>query len=617
MGLNKVSLSMNLQLVSWCVRRCLRALGPVAVSVAVGAAALACGKAQAQVTYDSQLRTLSVSTPVGGSQSAFAPPGDFNPFVTSVTSGFAPATNTVGIQSLLQPSGVALALNVNCQTAGTPPSTPAAVVQHQVTFTLSGPRSYLLTAGDGLPLGANVGLNTSLVGPGGVTVFSGRETPAVGVSGTLPAGTYTFSTLMQITVAGGALGPAVGTVSVSLTLLPANDTGTSILYQGRLTQSGAPANGQFDMTFQVFDAPTGGNALSGVISVPRVQVTDGLFSTLVDIPPSVWNAGRSYIECAVGFPVTFPTVLSPRQPVQPAPKALWALIADGVPWSGILGVPPEVSSPPWSIVSGGVSYTGGNVGIGVAVPGAPLHVSAGPSGVAPQGGVLAAFEGSAGGYVALLGPNGSETGVLFGRPATGTAGAGIIYNNPGTPGGLQFRTDPNTTRMTIASNGAAAFTGTVTAPNFVYAAPVTTNSMVSYYGFRARNGAPVRNLNANGEGAGFDAGTAGEQLTALLDIPSGATLTNLRVFFLDNSGADLGVVLFAYQPAVPTNFLVGSGGSSGQLAGTRFIDIPLSYTVDNANFALHLAVSSSTNVWDNGLQVRGVRATYTVPRPVP
>jgi hypothetical protein len=257
------------------------------------------------------------------------------------------------------------------------------------------------------------------------------------------------------------------------------------------------------------------------------------------------------------------------------------------------------------------------VGIGAAVPGAPLHVAAGSSGVAPQGGVLAAFEGAAGGYVALLGPDASETGVLFGRPATGTAGAGIIYNNPGTPGGLQFRTDSNTTRLTIASSGAAAFTGTVTAPNFAYAAPIVTSSMTSYYGFRARNGTPVRNLNVNGEGAGFDSGTASEQLVALLDIPNGATLTNLRFFFLDNSGADLGVALFAYQPAVPTNFLLATGSSAGSAAGTRFIDIPLNSTVDSTNFALHLSVSSSTNVWDNGLQVRGVRATYTIPRPVP
>ena len=37
--------------------------------------------------------------------------------------------------------------------------------------------------------------------------------------------------------------------------------------QGRLEQSGAPANGLFDLTFALFDAPEGGNPVGATISV--------------------------------------------------------------------------------------------------------------------------------------------------------------------------------------------------------------------------------------------------------------------------------------------------------------------------------------------------------------
>ncbi len=577
-------------------------------ALALAVLVLAPTLAQAQITFNSQLRTIAVSGSAGNNSASTAP-GDFGDFNTSVSVGAGPFASTVGVVSSINTSALFFSTNFDLRTPGFA-GNPTAAAQAQIVFTLASPSGYILDVSDSFSNGAaQTSIGTTLSGPGG-TIVSGRT---ISQTGTLPAGTYTISTVVQCANPGGVLGNAF----MMLSFTAANDTATSILYQGRLLDSGTPANGPFDMTFQVFNAPTGGSALTTAILVPRVQVTNGVFSTLVNIPPSVWNAGRSYIECAVGFPVTVPIVLSPRQPVQPTPKALWALLADAVPWSGITGIPASITSPPWAQVGPDLAYTGGHVGIGVSPPAAPLHVRSGSAGITPQSGVLAAFEGSSGGYLSLLGANGSETGILFGRPAVGTAGAGIIYNNPSTPGGLQFRTDTNTTRLTIANNGAAAFTGTVTAPNFTYATPITTTKMVSYIDFRSRNGTPVRNLSINGEGAGFDNGVSNEQLIAQLDLPNGATLTNLRFYFYDNSGADLFLSVLGYFPATPTNVLLGSGGSSGSANASRFIDIPLNTVVDNSNAAILLAVSSTTNVWDTSMQVRAVRATYTMPRPVP
>lgn len=59
-----------------------------------------------------------------------------------------------------------------------------------------------------------------------------------------------------------------------------------------------------------------------------------------------------------------------------ASKAVFADAAGTVNWSGIAAVPSTLSGPlAWNAVSGGIAFTGGNVGIGTPSPQAPLHVS--------------------------------------------------------------------------------------------------------------------------------------------------------------------------------------------------------------------------------------------------
>lgn len=55
---------------------------------------------------------------------------------------------------------------------------------------------------------------------------------------------------------------------------------TVITYQGRLTDAGGPANGNFDMTFRIFDAATGGNLL-WVETFTGLPVTAGLFTVVL------------------------------------------------------------------------------------------------------------------------------------------------------------------------------------------------------------------------------------------------------------------------------------------------------------------------------------------------
>jgi hypothetical protein len=91
------------------------------------------------------------------------------------------------------------------------------------------------------------------------------------------------------------------------------------VYQGRLEQSGAPANGAFDLTFTLFDAVAGGNQVGAPIQEPDYPVTDGLFSISLAFP-GAFTGTQLYLEVAVeGIPML------PRQAVSTAPVSQFSL----------------------------------------------------------------------------------------------------------------------------------------------------------------------------------------------------------------------------------------------------------------------------------------------------
>ncbi len=93
-----------------------------------------------------------------------------------------------------------------------------------------------------------------------------------------------------------------------------------------------------------------------------------------------------------------------------------------------------------------------NVGIGTTSPGAKLHIVNGASGYNSSYFPGMVIEGNTNTYLNFLTPGGSESAVLFGKASDASSG-GIVYNNPGSLNGFQFRTNGNLTRMTIANNG--------------------------------------------------------------------------------------------------------------------------------------------------------------------
>ncbi|MGH8023284.1 MAG: hypothetical protein ACRED1_06870, partial [Limisphaerales bacterium] len=109
------------------------------------------------------------------------------------------------------------------------------------------------------------------------------------------------------------------------TARPVLAQGTAFLYQGQLDSGGGPASGAFNFTFILYTAQTNGTPASGSLTNFDVAVTDGLFETTLDFGPGIFTGPKLWLQigvCTNG--TTNFTLLYPRQPVLPAPYAIFA-----------------------------------------------------------------------------------------------------------------------------------------------------------------------------------------------------------------------------------------------------------------------------------------------------
>jgi hypothetical protein len=95
-------------------------------------------------------------------------------------------------------------------------------------------------------------------------------------------------------------------------------------YQGRLTQDGAPANGTFDFTFELYDEEDAGLQVGPTVTETDFPVSDGVFTVTLAFPGAFMGT-QLWLQVSVdGVP------LLPRQAVSTTPVAQFAL-------SGVIG----------------------------------------------------------------------------------------------------------------------------------------------------------------------------------------------------------------------------------------------------------------------------------------
>ena len=101
----------------------------------------------------------------------------------------------------------------------------------------------------------------------------------------------------------------------------------AITYQGRLTNGGAQASGNFDLQFQLFTAATGGASVGSLVQLSNVTVSNGVFTVALDFGAgALATPGAQFLEIGVrpsGGAGAY-TTLQPRQPLTDAPSAVFA-----------------------------------------------------------------------------------------------------------------------------------------------------------------------------------------------------------------------------------------------------------------------------------------------------
>ncbi|MBS0196523.1 MAG: hypothetical protein JSR77_07175 [Planctomycetes bacterium] len=103
--------------------------------------------------------------------------------------------------------------------------------------------------------------------------------------------------------------------------------GPAFTYQGELRADGVPLDGACDFKFRLYDAATGSGQVGPELSVPGVNVLNGLFTTQLNFGSSPFVGQARWLEISVrnsGSGAAY-TVLAPRQALTATPYALYAI----------------------------------------------------------------------------------------------------------------------------------------------------------------------------------------------------------------------------------------------------------------------------------------------------
>ncbi len=264
----------------------------------------------------------------------------------------------------------------------------------------------------------------------------------------------------------------------------ASAQGTAFTYQGHLNDAGGPANGTYDLTFALFAANSGGVPIAASVTNSATTVSNGLFAVTIDFGGAFDGTAR-WLEIGVRTNAggAF-TTLTPRQPLTPAP---YAVFAGGASAAGLTG-----TIPAGNIASGSISAS--QLASGAAV--SNLNAS-GLAGVASGGTILSASNNSTAllnaGYVKIgviqsgdiwqPQTGGTPPSVRYSHTAVWTGGEMIVWGGfNGTPLNDGGRFNPSSNGGLGSWTSLASATGPSPAARFEHTAVWTGTEMIVWGG---------------------------------------------------------------------------------------------------------------------------------------
>ncbi|CAG0935026.1 hypothetical protein TFLX_03850 [Thermoflexales bacterium] len=239
--------------------------------------------------------------------------------------------------------------------------------------------------------------------------------------------------------------------------VPTGSVGTAITYQGQLKNASGPVTGDCDLQFSLWDDTTDGNQVGPTQTQWNHAVDNGLFTVQLDFGSSAFEGNARWLQIAVRCPAGSGnyTLLTPRQPLTPAPYAIAAdRLSWGASWTGNSGTGFTVSGGALGFYGSGSQY-----GIqGQATGNADAHglygLASATSGFADgvygetyskDGSGVVGFNASTTGGIGVFGQSMSAqgNGVWGTGPVTGTVGEAT--NTTGTSYGVYGLTKSSAT----------------------------------------------------------------------------------------------------------------------------------------------------------------------------
>ncbi|MGE3181311.1 MAG: hypothetical protein AB7N71_06755 [Phycisphaerae bacterium] len=148
-------------------------------------------------------------------------------------------------------------------------------------------------------------------------------------------------------------------IGLSLNAFAGTPISTEFTYQGVLNDGALMADGNYNLQFRLYDSVSGGSQIGSTITLNSYPVADGLVTADLDFGIGAFSGDKRWLQITVNG-----NTLSPRQPLNAAPYALFAMNAPG-------------GSGHWNLntTTGNIyNNNNGNVGIGTSSPQFTAHV---------------------------------------------------------------------------------------------------------------------------------------------------------------------------------------------------------------------------------------------------
>ena len=71
---------------------------------------------------------------------------------------------------------------------------------------------------------------------------------------------------------------------------------TAFTYQGRLTDGGTPANGNYDLQFALWDSSSGGSQIGATQNLSNINITSGVFAVTLDFGANAFPGASRFLE---------------------------------------------------------------------------------------------------------------------------------------------------------------------------------------------------------------------------------------------------------------------------------------------------------------------------------